>query len=269
MEAMPGKRSWGGGRQDFIPDQHKEKVYGQVSDILLELYSHPFDKIGMLWNSEDDGVHVDAIHDQHFRLKPYGPFKTSLEFSKLRAEKLADFRGRKCPKAVIPATHFRPEDIPDTCRLLLDPEHLQGPFYLAHPDFQVSNFLFDDDFNITALLDWSGCQTVPLKSFAHPPMNVIPVANEFLEYFAQIGLLSDEMRRLWSERRRSFLEILEEKEIKLFGMANITNMMRSPRSYFAVRYLDREGIIGEAVCMPKECFERFCISIGEKYALKE
>jgi hypothetical protein len=53
-----------------------------------------------------------------------------------------------------------------------------GPFYFIHPDHQISNILFDDEFNITALLDWSACQTAPLESFLRQPEKVIAEADE-------------------------------------------------------------------------------------------
>jgi len=174
MEAMPGKRLWGGGLADLIPDAHKSKVYGQITDIVLQLYRRPFDKIGMLWPSRDNGVEIGVMHDQHFRLPPYGPFTTSLEFYQARAKMLAEFKAKQEPKVKVHHSGIHPEDIPEACHLLVDPEHVNGPFYLAHPDFQVSNFLFDDEFNITGVLDWTGCQTVPLESFANPPMNIVP-----------------------------------------------------------------------------------------------
>ena len=82
MEAMPGKRLYGGGRADFIPDTFKRKVYEQIIDFVIQLYNLPFPKIGMLFpdNSSPSGVCVAAIHDQHYRISPYGPFTNSLEF---------------------------------------------------------------------------------------------------------------------------------------------------------------------------------------------
>jgi len=76
MQAMPGKRVYGGIRTDIIPDQFKAKVYGQISDFIAELHSLPFREIGMLFSDGDAplGVCVGPIHDQHHRLQPYGPF---------------------------------------------------------------------------------------------------------------------------------------------------------------------------------------------------
>src|SRR5215470_7299790 len=70
MEALPGRRLYGGGRADLIPDEYKRKVYRQIADFTLQLYRLPFPKIGMLFADPDatSGVCVSEIHDQHHRI---------------------------------------------------------------------------------------------------------------------------------------------------------------------------------------------------------
>jgi hypothetical protein len=47
-------------------------------------------------------------------------------------------------------------------------------YYLKPPDLSASNIFIDDDFNITCIIDWTSCFTVPLSallitpSFPHP-----------------------------------------------------------------------------------------------------
>ena len=40
---------------------------------------------------------------------------------------------------------------------------------LSHPDFQAHNVLFDDDFNIVAIIDWSYAHTVPIEWLCYVP----------------------------------------------------------------------------------------------------
>ena len=261
MEAMPGQRLWGGGRADFIPDEHKRKVYGQIVHILLELYDNPFGDIGMLYPDTNDKqcVRVGPIFDQHHRLQPYGPFSASLNFYKTRSEMLNRHRRVSNPSLSAMSNEvIAPRDEPDAVSRLVDLNHNEGPFYITHPDFQVSNFLFDADYNVTALLDWSGCQTLPLDSFSNPPSKIIPDEDQFLDGWAKLGLLPDDMRMAWRERRRLFLEILEDCELTRSNMAPIARMMKSPRSYFAA-CIDCEGILGISRSLPKEKFEGFCL----------
>jgi len=261
MEAMPGGRLWGGGRADFIPDEHKRKVYTQIADILLELYTNPFDNIGMLFPDADDeqDVRIGPIFDHHHRLQPYGPCSTSLEFYRTRSEHLNLHRRLSNPSLSAQSNQvISPRDEPAAILQLVDPNYNEGPFYLTHPDFQISNFLFDNDYNITALLDWSGCQSLPLESFANPPSRIIPDADEFLDGWSATGLLSDDMRIMWGERRRLFLKIMEEREVARSNTSAISRMMKSPRSYFAA-LLDSEGILGIPRSLPKKEFDQYCL----------
>lgn len=100
MEAMPGKRLWGGPRTDYIPDQYKDKVYQQFADMMLQLYSHPFDEIGMLWPADEtdtaqESVRVGQIVDQHARIPDFGPFVDSLTFSQTRTLLLLEYYRRR------------------------------------------------------------------------------------------------------------------------------------------------------------------------------
>jgi aminoglycoside phosphotransferase (APT) family kinase protein len=176
MEAMNGKRLVGGGLKDFIPDEHKPKVYKQVTDFMLELSSLPFSMIGMLGINADGKEQVGPIVHYHTNTQ-HGPYTTSIEFYWHRAKILLN-SDDSCLKGGDSGKDFTTISI-DRLRLLavpflVDEKHNHGPFILTHPDFGLSNMLFDDEFNITALLDWSGAQTSPLESFARPPHTMIP-----------------------------------------------------------------------------------------------
>lgn len=45
-----------------------------------------------------------------------------------------------------------------------------GPFPLHHPDLEFDNLLFDDEFNITAIIDWMHVGVVPIESFCLMPL---------------------------------------------------------------------------------------------------
>ncbi|KAJ5373057.1 Aminoglycoside phosphotransferase [Penicillium concentricum] len=46
---------------------------------------------------------------------------------------------------------------------------LPNPFPLHHPDLSVNDIFVDDDFNITSIIDWSFCSSVPLAILLAPP----------------------------------------------------------------------------------------------------
>ena len=43
------------------------------------------------------------------------------------------------------------------------------PFSIHHPDFSVDNIFVDDDFNITCIIDWAFCSSVPLSILLTAP----------------------------------------------------------------------------------------------------
>ena len=99
-----------------------------------------------------ESVRACEIHDAQGRIDPYGPFITSSEFYKTRAELLNGYR-HHLPTGLSAVTPYVIAfvDEPAALQLMIDPLYNAGPFRLAHPDYQVSNILFDDEFNITGL----------------------------------------------------------------------------------------------------------------------
>jgi hypothetical protein len=267
MQAMPGKRLWGGGRTDFIPDQHKGKVYHQVADIITQLYQHPFDKIGMLCfkTQTTSDVKVGPIFDVAQRIKPYGPFSTAIHFYQKRAKLLNEYRQNTLNIDLDAATEYiiAPKDEPDAALVIVDTRYNHGQFRIAHPDFTINNFLFDDEYNITALLDWSGCQTVPMESFARIPERIVPDADQFLDVFD----LPDQLRSTWKSYRKKFINILRELELHRLVITPISNMIESPRSHFAM-CLDMYAMLNIPYSLPKKNFEKFR-NVIEKPGSKE
>jgi Phosphotransferase enzyme family len=263
MESMPGHRLYGSDRADFIPDAYKSKVYRKITDIAMQLLDHPFTAIGMLFpdSSAPSRVHVGQIYDQHWRISPFGPFTDSHQFYLSRWLSLNQFYA----STLMGPTAYRPDpreivsdtEMPESIKSIVDPRTKFGPFYLAHPDYQINNFLFDDQYNITALLDWSGCQIAPLESFLNQPGKIVPDAERFID--ATWGdLATAQLRTEWASRRARFFAIFKE-EIKTRKDIDVTvfyDIMDSDRPYFA-SYLDIAGITGVRTWLPKAEFKRF------------
>jgi len=158
---------------------------------MIQLHNLLFDSIGMLLPDEfnSSGYHIGEIFDSCHHLSPYSLFNTSLDFYQTRAKLLNETR---CQMTSVPTEILPHEDEPDTIPFLIDRNYHSGLFHLTHPDFSVFNFLFDDDFNITALIDRSGCQTIPIESFANAPYLVVPRPDKFLDRKARAGVLSSQ-----------------------------------------------------------------------------
>jgi len=78
-------------------------------------------------------------------------------------------------------------------------EKMTGPFPVQHVDLQFNNFLFDNDYNITANLDWSGAQTVPCESFAICKEFITPPSGS-KHAAAQYSHFRDMVQRKWKRR---------------------------------------------------------------------
>ena len=258
MDAMPGKRLYGSPRSDFIPDAFKEKVYRQFADFLLQLYDKPFTHIGMLFanNSTPSGVQVGEIHDHFYRFHPYGPFATSQVFYQARWALLDEYYATQDPPP--PASDIVPDDdMSVALQCLVDQRTANGPFYLTHPDYQIHNFLFDDQFTITGVLDWSGCQTLPLESFAKHPGKIIPDADQFLS--GMWGeLATPELRSQWAVRRAFFLRVVKEcmRSRNLDRDDLLYELMLSSHAFFAC-ILDDSAILATRRWLHRTEFEKF------------
>lgn len=91
-----------------------------------------------------------------------GPFCNSVDY--YRAWALAQ---RKKPRRHHKADAF-PERVSRAAELLSVKPF--GPFTLSHPDFGYHNFIVDDDYNILAVIDWSGARVQPVEFSAIFPM---------------------------------------------------------------------------------------------------
>jgi hypothetical protein len=70
----------------------------------------------------------------------------------------------------------------------------QQKYYLKPPDLSISNIFIDHDFNITCIIDWASCFTVPLStllitpSFPHPrdgvDVTMMPIFKDSVIYYS-------------------------------------------------------------------------------------
>ena len=48
-------------------------------------------------------------------------------------------------------------------------DRVRGPFPLCHLDLHYGNMLFDDEYNLTGIIDWSSAQAAPLEQLSVCP----------------------------------------------------------------------------------------------------
>lgn len=93
----------------------------------------------------------------------------------------------------------------------------QPKYYLKPPDLSASNVFIDNDFNITCIIDWTSCSTVPLASLLTTPSfpqsrddveeSLVQVFRDgFTSYIAQPTLCATTTDALcWDQARLSWL----------------------------------------------------------------
>ncbi|KAI8632844.1 hypothetical protein F5Y19DRAFT_462629 [Xylariaceae sp. FL1651] len=79
-------------------------------------------------------------------------------------------------------------------------DRVRGPFPLCHLDLHYGNMLFDDDYNLTGIIDWSSAQAAPLEQLS--------VCPELATFPAR----TDEENRLIVELKQLVIESLKELE---------------------------------------------------------
>src|SRR5947207_2104125 len=153
-----------------LPTECRAKVLAQMADIVIQLSCLRFPKIGQLDVSFDPNNNpiysikeLQEIPGCTWPIKT-GPFNTAMDY----------FFTTRTLEYQETLKHF-PKDSDEwfaawlklqSILAIARPQFNNGPFPLKHPDMCFKNILFDEEYNITGIIDWSGTMTVPVECFA-------------------------------------------------------------------------------------------------------
>jgi isoamyl acetate esterase len=212
MEAMPG-RPLTKPMHESIPDQHKSKTYAQLADIKIQLGLLTFPKIGRLcgtgFHNGDVKFDVEAFEAPgclYPRTK--GPYDTALEYYYDVRRHDFDIALKTDPETVCIGAWLRLQALSSIVR----PETNRGPFPLHHPDIGYDNLLFDGEFNITGVIDWTHTCFVPVETFCVMPL-------EFRRYNFDMQTVDN---LIW--------DLLEERERERTSSTTMSSYMKSRES---------------------------------------
>lgn len=148
-----------------IPHQHHTKVAKQLANVFTELQNLTFSRIGRLWCGERADQAVEII-PMAWHSSP-GPLETSFEYF---------YNQKQSENREAVATHPDDPDWLTACWLLkmaltyiIIEDRVRGPFPLCHLDLHYGNMLFDDEYNLTGIIDWSKGQAAPLEQLSVCP----------------------------------------------------------------------------------------------------
>ncbi|KEY74450.1 hypothetical protein S7711_04488 [Stachybotrys chartarum IBT 7711] len=191
-----GGRTLPNGLATTIPHQYHTKVAKQLANVFTELQNLTFSRIGRLWCGENADQPIEIIA-MAWHSSP-GPLETSLEYF---------YNQRQGENREIIIMHPDDSDWLTACWVLktalthiIIEDRIRGPFPLCHLDLHFGNMLFDNEYNLTGVIDWSSAQAAPLEQLS--------VCPEFVTFPG----LSDEENRPIVELKNLVVESIREME---------------------------------------------------------
>ncbi|KAF3070952.1 hypothetical protein GL218_00779 [Daldinia childiae] len=179
-----------------IPHKYHTKVAKQLAKVFAELQNLTFSRIGRIWCGENADQPVE-IMAMTWHASP-GPLETSLEFF---------YNQRQGENREIIALHPNNPDWLTACWVMktalshiIIEDRVRGPFPLCHLDLHFGNMIFDNEYNLTGIIDWSSAQAAPLEQLS--------VCPELVTFPG----LSDEENRPIVELKNLVVESLRELE---------------------------------------------------------
>ncbi|KAI1173905.1 kinase-like domain-containing protein [Nemania sp. FL0916] len=234
MEYLEG-RALPNGLAETIPRQYHAKVAKQLANVFAELQILTFSRIGRLWGGEDAEQPVEII-PMAWHPSP-GPLETSLEYF---------YNQRQGKNREALAMHPNDADWLTACWVLktalahiIIEDRVRGPFPLCHLDLHFGNMLFDGEYNLVGIIDWSSAQAAPLEQ-----LSVCPEFNTFPAYSDEENqpiidlkkLVVESLREL--ERDQKVRLLLDSREVVLRVDSNLTPLssyMASPSAEITYR----------------------------------
>lgn len=150
LEKLPGKPlAW-----YEASEEQKDKFSRQLAEIYVNLEQHPLDGLGRLQLSPTTGLPEAGPaffdYDSGGNLIPFGPFTCSKDYYKTLIQHQIELVKTREIATSAPIDQYL---VYRSLRDSLLPNET-GPFFLRHVDSRDANFLVDDDYNITGIIDW-------------------------------------------------------------------------------------------------------------------
>ena len=220
MECIHGWRA--PQRLQDLPPPVLRKILDQLAGVLVQLSTIQFPQIGYLHRDSDGEYRIEAMLDR--KGHRVGPLSTALEYYKWRADQPLV---RSNDSAIdLQEALFQSYLYKLALPFLMDGFRSEGPFPLAHNDLGVHNMLFDEQWNLLAVIDWTGACIVPWASFAQCPGGVAMGPHLRHEF-------SDHIYKSKSHNQRVFFDCLRAHEENLRQKngdndVSLYNMFRTP-----------------------------------------
>ena len=180
LEKLPGQpMNW-----SQATTSQKKHVFQQLKDVYLELEKIPQSSIGrpVFSSKNTDTVHVGACffdYDSNERCIARGPFSTYFEWYDAYINRRRDLimTGELAGRARYDAFLVNRYLHDNVFRALYtSTPSTSGSFFLKHVDSRDCNFLVDDDYTITGMIDWELAFFAPKDTAFQCPLFMVDVA---------------------------------------------------------------------------------------------
>lgn len=146
-----------------VPSESLPKVAKQLAEVLFQLHGLAFTRLGRIWCGENCDEPLQIIPFDDSATSP----KTSIEwfYAHRQEENRRALQGHSHDPEWRTACWVLKVAVPH----IVIEGRVHGPFPLCHLDLHHGNLLFDDDYNLTGVIDWSNAQTVSLERLVVSP----------------------------------------------------------------------------------------------------
>ncbi|KAI1453625.1 hypothetical protein F4805DRAFT_442879 [Annulohypoxylon moriforme] len=188
--------------------EQRTKVMEQLADIFLELEKHPFQMTGSI-SLSDSLVNENLVEIGGFAQEPWfetldgplGPFATlEYAYTAVLHRHLEAIHDGEIPDLPVDNYLSFKWRLANLRALMASSASTNGPFYLKHYDDKGDHILVDNDYNITAIIDWefasseakevafnSPCMMWPVADFYDGKNNLSEEEHEFAKIFEKRG----------------------------------------------------------------------------------
>lgn len=151
-----------------VPSEYILKVANQMARVLFELGSLTFDRPGRIWKGRDGKRPLEMVPSDVCKTTSQEPdIYTSREW--LYRHRQENNRQALDSNGHDPQWRTACWVLKEAVSHILIEDRVYGPFPLCHVDLHRGNILFDDEYNIKAIIDWSQAQAVPVERLVISP----------------------------------------------------------------------------------------------------
>lgn len=211
MEVMTGETY----QSSDMSEADKDKVRGQVADILVELKQHPLLRAGSLI-MRDGEIEVGPVASNRFvSLGQYGPFETAAEYMTSIVDQHLDLIADGQLYVEYPEEAFMVYKAAKSWAASLQPDPELSQFYLKHVDDKGDHLMVDAERNVTGVIDWQFARCVPAAEAFGPSILT-----------ADLSILDSDVSRLTKDDEYLAAKLAERGELRMSKLATFDESFR-------------------------------------------